>query len=206
MLYQPSTPRNPQHREVLFFSVHTPHLPVDPAIQRPQDMSSTEKTGRDVRRLHIKVTFKSEICCLDISSHRLACVPMALFFLRTLPVHDVAMAPCSPGTAAYLLLFITISLNPFGLWPQNTTEQAAHRQQKSLSYVEAEKSKVRVPAWFLGSQLVPLQGVLLWQKGKGSWWGLFWKNTNSIMRTPPSSSGKSQEHHLLTPSLLALGF
>ena len=93
-------PQEPQHRVMLFLSIHTPHLPIDPAIQRPQDISYTEQTGRDVRRLHIKVTFKSEICCLDTSGHSLVCVLMALFFLRTRPVHDVAMAPCSPGTAA----------------------------------------------------------------------------------------------------------
>lgn len=131
---------------------------------------------------------------------------MALFFLHTFPVHDVAVAPCSPGTAAHLLLFVTICLNPFSLQSQNTTEQVAHRQQKFLSYVEAEKSKVRVPAWFLGSQLMPLHGALMRQKGKGSLWGLFCRSTNSIMRTAPSSSSKSQEHHLLTVSQPALGF
>ena len=203
-LYQPNTPRNHQNRVVLFLSIHTPPLSIDSAIQRPQDISSTEKRGGDVRRLHIKVTFKSEICCLDISRHSLVCVPTARSFLLTFPVRDVAMAPCSPGTAAQLLLFVTICLNPFGLRSQNTIEQAAHRQQKFLSYAEAEKSKVRVPAWFLGSQLMPLHGALMWQKSKGSWWGLFWKST--IMRPSPSSSSKSQEHHLLTASQLALGF
>lgn len=65
----------------------------------------------------IKVTFKSEICCLDISRHSLICVPRAWSFLLTFPVHDVAMAPCSPGTA-HLLLFVTICLTPFSLRSQ----------------------------------------------------------------------------------------
>ena len=66
MLYQPNTPRNTWHRMVLFLSIHIPPLSIDSAIQRPQDISSTEKRGRDVRRLHIKVTFTLEICCLDM--------------------------------------------------------------------------------------------------------------------------------------------
>ena len=85
MLYQPNTPRNPQHRMVLFLSIHIPPLSIDSAIQRPQDISSTEKRGRDVRRLHIKVTFKLEICCLDMCRwHCFSSVPSQCMMLQRL--------------------------------------------------------------------------------------------------------------------------
>lgn len=119
MLYHPNTPVGPKNRVVLFLSIHIPHLLIDSATLRPQNIHSTEKRGRDARSLNMKVTFRSEFCCLiapgvrsvstqyleefcylGISSNNVVCVLLALLFLHTFPLDDEAMVPCSLETAA----------------------------------------------------------------------------------------------------------
>lgn len=88
----------------------------------------------------------------------------------------------------------------------STTVWVAYQQQKFIaSRSGGWKSKIRVSARssespLLGQRLLTFHCILPWQRGKGSPWGLFYKNTNPFMRLHPHDLSTpqrptSQHHH-----------